>query len=585
MIITKKHALLIKRLKDKWSQGLSLEKAADQLSDEDLEYLSHLQLAGLIQENEEGVFELSEPGHMISEAIEECLNNVGDIETWHDNFKFIGSEVISMIEVARLAQGEVKEQSEIASELEKRGMAQDGRLLPIAESILEAYDEALPQVFLTRPLMEGLRKSPPGPGKKSLLPFTREEIYELEAMRLLTFSLPFGNSYSLTGGGQQLRAALLKGLSPGNVLDDELLSLILKEEHDEEAITRLQAIGAIDDKGELLPAGRSFYEAARLLYVSPITFNPAVCIRDRDFNTLEAIEALWDKNKDNPEIFPNNKRLKAYMEEKGVSKSLTQRSLFVLESYRLIKADRLEQGVLVYELTPIGQEVLKDRMSQGHKSVSARSVMAITTTRMENLSPDDNWIELSESEGLVGKAFPTSSGRLFARLASTVERFPTVDSQQRKVLNVLPYWRGLFLKQILKYLPSMEEKNVVAGLDRLTGNGLLDVLPGGLYKVTDAGACFKRAMSIVPEGIEFHVTPPMLRLLSAAENNQENGKINWKEAERESGLDPEVVSETALALRKLLYVKSDKITTAGKLLLEGLDILKDARYDWEEIEI
>jgi len=257
----------------------------------------------------------------------------------------------------------------------------------------------------------------------------------------------------------------------------------------------------------------------------------------------------------------------------------------VLESYRLIKADRLEQGALVYELTPIGQEVLKDRMSQGHKSVSARSVMAITTTRMENLSPDDNWIELSESEGLVGKAFPTSSGRLFARLASTVERFPTVDSQQRKVLNVLPYWRGLFLKQILKYLPSMEEKDVVAGLDRLTGNGLLDVLPGGLYKVTDAGACFKRAMSIVPEGIEFHVTPPMLRLLAAAENNQENGKINWKEAERESGLDPEVVSETALALRKLFYVKSDKITTAGKLLLEGLDILKDARYDWEEIEI
>ncbi len=584
MIITKKHALLLRRLKEKWAQGLPLDKALDELTEDDLEFLSHLQLAGLIIEEDE-TFELSQPGHMIAEALDECFGKIGQIDQWQDNFKFIGSEVISMIEVARLAQGNVKSQPQIASELEKRGLAEDGVILPIAESILQAYDEALPQIFLTKPLLDGLRKCPPGPGKKSLLPFERNHIYELEAMRLLAFSLPYGNSYSLTGGGQQIRAALLKGLTPGNVLDDELLSLVLRDDHTEETITKLQAIGAINEEGQLLPAGRSFYAAARLLYVAPIVFNPSVCIKDKDFNVLEAIEELWGKNKDNPEIIPNNKTLKNFMENKGIAKGQTQKSLYVLESYRLIKAERIEQGALVYELTPIGKEVLKDRQGQGYKSVSARAVMAITTTRMENLSPDDTWIDIAEKEGFVGKAFPSKSGRLFARLASTIKRLPTVDSQQRRVLDAIPYWRGLFLEQIVSCLPKMARQEIDSALDRLTGNGLLDVLPGGLFKVTEAGASFKRAMSVVPEGMEFHVTPAMLRLLAAAEKNTKNGKINWKQAERDSGLDQEVVNETALALRKLMYVKSDKLTNAGKLLLDGMDILLDARLDWEEIEM
>ncbi len=585
MIITKKHALLMSRLKDNWSQGLSLDKAVDELTDEDLDYIGHLQLAGLIQENEEGGVELSASGHMIAEAVEECIERIGSIQEWRDNFRFIGSEVISMIEVARLAQGNLDGQAEIAAELEKRGIAAEGRLLPVAESILEAYDEALPQIFITRPLMDGLRKCPPGPGGKFLLPFTREEIHDLEAMRLMTFSLPFGNSYSLTGGGQQIRAALIKGLSPGNVLDDEFFTMILREKHDQEALVKLQEIGAVNKDGELLPAGRSLYAAARLLYVSPIIMNPSVCISERDFAVIEAIEALWGKNKENPEVLPDNKGIKRYMEEKGVPKAVTQKSLFVIEGYRLIKTGRMERGALVYELTTTGHEVIEDRRSQGRKSVSARSVMAITTTRMENLSPDDTWIGLSETEGLVGKGFPTVSGRLFARLASSTERLPTIDSEQRKVLDVLPFWRGLFLKQVIEYLPSMDEKDVVYSLDRLTGNGMVDVLPGGLYKITEAGSCFKRAMSIVPKGIEFHVTPAMLRLLAAAAKNQEKGRINWKAAERESGLDPEVISETALALRKLLYIKSDKLTTAGKLILDGMDVLSDAMLEWEEIEI
>ncbi len=584
MIITKGHALLLKRLKDKWSQGLQLEKVADELNDEDLEYLAQLILSGLIEEGEEG-YSLTQAGHLINEAIGECSVATGDFEGWADNFKFIGSEVISMIEVARNAQGDIGKKPEIAAPLEARGMAKDGRLMPVAESILEAYDIAMPKISLTPSLMEGLRKCPPGPGVKSLLPFSRDEIWELEAMRLLTFSLPEGNGYSLTGPGQQLRASLIKGLAPSPVLDDEMLLLSLKENPDAEIRQKLQAIGALDAQGELLPAGEALKSAARLLFVKPVEFAPSVCIDRSDFAVLEAIQELTDKARENPEIQASAKMVKQYMESKGMAKSHTHRSLLVLEAYSLVDAMISDSDQLLYELTRLGKAVLTDRKAQHLGSVSAMAVMAITTTRVENLSPDDKWLAMSEKEGLVGKGFPTKSGRLFARMACNIKRLPVVDGVQRRVMDVMPFWRGMFIEQICEFLSGMKREDILTAIDRLAGSGLVDILPGDLCRISEPGELFKRAMSVVPEGIELHVSPHMLRILEAAAKNQVNGKIDWKQTERSCGLAKEIINETVLAMRKLMYIKSDKLTNAGKLLLEGMEMLAEIRVEWEEIEI
>ncbi len=583
MIITKKHAELIRELKKKWSLGLSLDKVIDALSEEDLEYISHLELSGLVEDTEEG-FGLSQAGHMISEAIEECEKLLGGFNDWPENFKFIGSEVISMIEVARLAQGDISDQASISQELEKRGLAKEGRLLPVAESILEAYDIANPKVVIGKALMDALRRCPPGPGKKSLLPFTKEEIYELEAMRLLTFSLPYGNSYSLTGAGQQIRAALLKGLSPGAVIDDDVLLSTLQEEKEKEVLEYLQAIGALDDKGEFLPAGKALKEAAYLLYIEPIEINPAISISEVDFNCLNIIKELNEEFKRDESRLPDKRNIQEVLTLKGVDKQTIQASLYELESYRLIET-KYEQGNLIYILTEMGERVFSDRKAHQMDMVSSKAVMAITTTRMENLSPDDEWIELSEIQGLIGKGFPTSSGRLFASLASTIDRLPVVDAIQRKVLNVLPFWRGLFYEHIVKLLPDMEKDKLDLALDRLVGNELVDLLPGGLYKITQAGVAFKRAMSVVPEGIEFHVTPYILKILKTASQNMINNQIDWKQTEKECGLDKEIMNETVLQMRKLMYIKSDKITNAGKLLLEGLELLSRTSLKWAEIEV
>ncbi len=584
MIITKRHAILIKQLKDKWAQGLELDKTLDKLTDEDLEYLIHLDLAGLVEEVDNG-YVLTQAGHLVSEAINECIDKAGNFQEWTDNFKFIGSEIISMIEIARQLQGDIERQPEAASELEARGLAEQGRLLPVAESILEAYDSAMPRISIGQVLMEKLRQCPPGPGKKSLLPFSREEIYELEAMRLISFSVPKGNSYSLTGSGQQIRAALIKGLSPGPVLKDDLLASSLMDNPDQKTKEKLQAAGAMDSSGGLLPAGRSLRCAARLLYVEPMEFIPAVSIDKTAFLALGSISELQEGNSGGTETAPDMKAVKKLMESRGISKTDTHRALLVLESYGLVKFRPGEEGKMVYEIESLGRGILKDRKRQDSQTVSARAVLAITTTRAENLSPDDSWIEMAAREGFIGKGFPAKSGCLFAEMAYNVRRMPLVDALDRKVLDVLPFWRGMFISQILELLSAEDQDEVISALDRLAGYGLVELLPAGACRASEAGEIFKRALSVVPEGIKFHVTPHMLKILAAASENQEAGRINWKETERACSLDTEVINETILAMRKLMFIKADKLTTAGRLLLEGMELLAGIHGKWEEIDI
>ncbi len=586
MIITKKHAILMKKINEKWQEGLPLDKAIDSLTEEELEYLFHLELAGLVYE-ESNTFELSQAGSLIAEAIQECSHITGNPEDWQENFRFIGSEIISMIEIVREAQSEAISQKEIAGELEKRGLMKDGKLSPVAESILQAYNIAEPGVFITPPLAEKLKQTPPGPGKKSILPLTKEEIFQLEAMRLLTFSVPYGNNYSLTGPGQQIRAGLLKGAQVNFALTDEILYSLLQEEMEDEIEKKLMLMGALKDKDSLLPAGRHFKKAAELLYIAPITTNPSIDLDTDDLNVLQIITELWNKNKENPDIYPSYKQIRKEVESSASPTTpwKTSYTLHILESFRLIDSSKNETGEMVYSLTEWGEKILEDRIKNNYREVLSPAVMAITTTRMENLSPDDEWIEEGEREGLLGNGFPSKAGRLFAELASSIERLPLISAFEARVLKTLPLWRGMFEEDILSKFPNKERDHVKAALRKLVAHGLVDILPGKLYKVTEAGEKFKRGIAAVPDGIEFHVTPHLLRLLLAAAESSQNGKINWKEAEKNSMLDPETFQKTLAQANQSHFIRSDKITSAGLLLIEGLLLLKEIKTHWEEIEL
>lgn len=587
MVVTNRHYKLLKLVKNKWEEGLALDKVIDSLNEEDIEYLTQLELAGLLDEVE-NTFELTQSGHLILEAIDECAANLREQageEVWSEDFKIIGSAVVTMLEVARYAHGDVSGQLEIEEQLSKRGLVKDGVLLPPAESILEAYEISEPKIFISVPLAEKLRNAPPGPGRKSLLPFTKEEVLQLESMRLLAFSAPFGNTYSLTGPGQQIRAGLLKGAAFDFALTDNELRSLLGPEKAVESKEKLMAIGAMEASGALLPAGVHLQQAAKLLYEGPITLNPAVEMEPWDFKVLNIVDELWEKHKENPEIVPSYTRIKEELALSCVKGCDHARSLYMLEGYGLIRSERTEAGVLVYRLTRLGRQVLADRKENDFGRVGAKAVMAITTTRMEHISPGDKWVEEAEEQSTVGKGYPTKSGRLFARIASSIDRMPLVDAMQRAVLHMISFKKGEFEQAILKKFKPEEQKAVQLALGQLVANGLLDLLPGGLYKITPPGDRFKRAMSVVPPGAKFHVTPYMLRVLEAALKNTEKNRIDWKAAERECMLDAELFNESLNMLRTFFYVKAEKVTTAGKLLLEGAELLKKVKVKWHEIEI
>ncbi len=594
MIITEKHFELIQRIKEKWGEGTVLDKVIDELTDEDLEYLFHLELSDIVSE-EDGAFELTQAGHLIWEAVNECLQNVrneGSEYEWKENTKIIGSEIISMLQIAKLAQGDVKENKDIDEELTKRGMAKDGRLLPVSDSILEAYRIARPKIFITPRLAEKIRKMPPGPGRKSFLELakieerlTKEEIYQLEAMRLITFSVPFGNSYSLTGLGQQIRAGLIKGLGFSFSLTDEILSYLLRLDRlNEEEKEKLMQIGAIDSDENILPAGKHLTLAAKLIFEGPITINPSVEIDEEDFLCLNIINELWKENQKDPDIYPSYKQIKEKLKKEYEKEIDHLLSLHVLESYRLVASERAIRNEIVFDITDIGKRILEDRKRYNFSSISSKAIMAISTTRMENLSPGDDWIEIGEKEGVIGNGYPTNSGRLFTYLASNIDRLPMVDSMQRKVLDSMSFNKGEFENVIIERLSGEDISKVRKALGRLVANGLVDLLPGGLYKITDPGERFKRAMSVVPPGIVYHVTPHILRLLISIQDSIQNGRIDWNKAEEKCPLDPEVFNNTVKQLRTLMYVKGDKLTTAGKLLIEGANMLRNIKVVWEEIE-
>ena len=599
MVVKKVHALLLLKLGERWEEGLPLQGALDALTRDELEALHQMDLAGLVRE-EKDRFSLTYPGFLVLDTLREAMNaGLPHPREWDEGFRWLGSEVISMLEVARRAQGRVGENPLISQELERRFLARNGALSPLGESILEAYQQAHPRVFIDEALAGAVRKSPPGPGRKSLLPLEDHHQLELEAMRLLTYSLPCGYTYSFTGPGQQIRAALLKGVSPVHPIDHGLLRLLIREDDlGEEDVTRLMAMGVLDDEGHLLPGGVHLRKAAQLLFTGPITMSPSIHLSAVEVEVLglfpEAAQSIpgspsgeGEGGLDRPLPL---KELKEFLAKAspGLSPRELSRALYTLESFRLVDSRAGEEG-LHYSLTPLGRGLLPLLAGKG---ISARGVMAITTTRMEHLSPGDTWCEVAEREGLVGRGYPTKLGRQVARIASTVEPWPLVSGKDARVLSAMPLWHGVFEDEVLRRFPG-EEEEARESLERLVAQGILELLPGGLYHVTPIGEKFKRALASVPSGMEFPLNPHVCRFLRAVEEVGEplaSGKVKLapgrrKEVERLANLDPDTYRDAMVLASQCRFFLNDALTPAGTLVLEGMALLRKAKTEWEEVEV
>lgn len=586
MILMRPHARLLLTLGDRWLEGVGLDRVADRLTEEDLTYIHHLALSGLVTE-EAGVYYLTQSGDLIMASLRRLLEEglIEHPDNWDETFRWIGSEVILMLDIALRLRGRVE--GKIEEELKKRGFILDGHLHPVAHTIIEAYKKASPLLIISKGLAEYLKDVPPGPALKKFLPPYKYELLELESMRLIAFAIPPSEMYTLTGLGQQIRAAVRASTRAlPVVLDDELLSAVREnlsftETMKESLRDRLLVLGYIDETGKLLEAGRHALSASRLYFEGPITTNPSIHFGVEDIETLKTIGNLIAEGKE-AEYQLIEERVKRDFPNHHVWDSI-----FSLMSFSLIR--HIEEKPNVYTFSGYGEILLRE-LGERKGKISAFGVKAITMSRMEYASPDEKWVEFAENESLLGNGFPSKKGRLLAGIASRVPKLPYISGEMREILHLIPYEGGIHFREIVVGVGGkMSEEKVKELLMRLDAQGVVDALPEDIYVLSEPGKLIKRAIQVVPVGTRHVLTPGICRILLALEESkEEKGRRiripeNLKRAEKLTGLPREIFEEEFLRAKRNRYIGKIAVHESGLLLVEALKLFQHIRDVWEEV--
>ncbi len=641
MIITKEHALLLKEIYEGKLRGDEFYSKADK-EPEVLEYLNQLYLMDLLRLEDIDKYHLTYPGILIAETLLEMekKGKIPRISDWESGFRWLGSEIISMIDVSRKCQGVCP--PDAVKPLEIRGFARNGQLTPYADVVWQAYQEAQPHITVDKRLTIYIQQMPPGPGLKSILKLTAEvgkhELFELEAQRLIAFSAPNSDVFTLTGLGQQIRLGLLKSAPalPINVSAEILENLAKvvtqgKNSVDEKTFEMLLSQGYINDKGELLPGGRHLYLAWKM-YNKEINSEPwSVDFDEIEIEILKAIEKIWEKHQSNPAVYPTKEEIWKFVFERKVkeAKNLLARygrklkelpkkkqellkeleeakkiedwfnkyydistALFSLEAQSAIVTKLNEKGQIYYDFTDFGKQILKDQKEIREREIHAYSVKAITVTRLKDFHvPDYSWFLKAEEEGLVGKGAPTTSGEFYARMATYITRIPHLTAFELKVLKVIPYTRGTLIKEeiIKPYFPDKEEE-VYLALEKLDAKGVVNLETCGVVTLTEAGKLIKRATAGTPEGIANPVNPWTIKILEAIKKvgtlYVKDRKIriepeNWKQIKKLSGLSEEEIEKQLVVMKQARFLGENSLFESGLLLLEAAELMIAKDRFWE----
>ena len=634
MILTKEHVKLLKEIYEGKLKGDIFFSAAEK-EPEILEYLNQLYLMGLLRLEDIDKYHLTYSGMLVAETIEAAeKQQVINIESWEEGYRWIGTEVISMIEVAKKCQGRCPK--EVSEALEKRGFAKNGQLTPLADTIWQAYNEAQPQITVDKRLTDYIKEMPPGPGLKSILKLTadvgKHELFELEAQRLIAFSAPKSDVYALTGLGQQIREGLLKSAPTLAInVSAEILEALAnivekgKDAVDQKMFEKLGVLAYIDENGNLLPGGKHLYLAWKI-YTKQVKADPwSIDFDEVEIEILKAIEKIWEIHKENPEIYPTKEEiwknvfdrklkeaqkllekygrrlkelpkkkqhvLKELQEAKKVEEWFNKHydistALYSLEAQEAIKTEINEKGKLYYDFTEWGKKVLQDQKQVKERPIPAPGVKSITVTQLEFRAPDYNWFIKGEEALTTGKGAPTVSGKFYARMATQINRVPHLTAFELRVLKCIPYLRGAFIEEdiIKPYFKEKEKEDVYLALEKLDAKGIVNLETCGVVTLTEAGKLIKRATAGTPEGIANPVNPFIIRIIRAIKEvgslyvKEQRVRIepeNWKEIKKLSGLTDEEFEKELVIMKQAKFLGQNSLFESGLLLLQAAELQKN----------
>ncbi|NPA49511.1 MAG: DUF505 domain-containing protein [Thermodesulfobacteria bacterium] len=628
MLIKREHAEALLKLlafeEETQTKGMDILEADEEL-------YSELELQALVRQSAPLKRELTYLGKELALVIKDLVENkdLPAPEKWPEGFRFLGSEIIAMLEAAGLS-GQVGplaveplKERRLATEIKDRDTGREYiGLTEAGKRIFEIYQALEPELEISSALAQEIRKLPAGPARSALLTTDPHTKHLLEGMRLIAYSVPNSDVYAFTALGQAVKKTLnLGGFGEGDVLTGDLLWALAdiadEREVPEATIAILQSLGYIDQNRELLPAGYWALEVLRLWKRDIIPDAWTIAIEDEEVEILQAIEHLWKKTENNPEETPTFKNLRAEMIDRKIKqyKEILARygrkleempekyqqiagefmlakdlarwyddnfnlrlSLYSLESFNLIRTGEDHKGREVFELTEFGKKVLADQETRV-RDISSTAVKAITMTRRSFSAPNIAWVEEAQEAGLLGTGEPTQSGYLYAELAETIARMPHLTRYEAEILATIPS-RGISVDELFEIVGEGQKRRFKWGLEKLEARHLINVLPDGNIMETEAGELLDRAVSGVPKNFGHPINPLIYRVLKALAEvgtlfvKEKRIRIlprNIKEAVAKSGLPKEVFDEILKAARHAGYVGKNTITEAGYLILQAVE--------------